>query len=390
MMADDTAPATGMASAADPRPVDHDEAIQVLQVARRIGYASVLWGDVGIGKSTLVERFGRELGVPVITVIASQSDPTDFGGMPVQSVASVVSADGVDHEVPTVDYALPDWAAQAFAAGEAIILLDEFTNASPSVQAAALEVILNRKVGRVRLPDAVQFIAAANPPEIAANGFELSPPTANRFMHLHLAVPSATAWTDALVDGWGLGPLPDHERTAAAAVAAFIRSRPNLLHDRPNTAGAAGLAWPSPRTWAQVVKGLAVVGVEASSQAQLVVESLVGPFASREFLHWLTHIDLPDPAHALANPSSVEFSPQRPDRAYAILLSIVLHAKEIVGDRPAVWTEAMSFLAHAADTVPDIAAHAARTLPSRPEGAELPANITNFLEVLAAAGFTQG
>lgn len=376
------------AAAAGPTIVGHDEALDVLRIARRIGYASILWGDVGIGKSTLVERFGRELELPVITVIASQSDPTDFGGMPVQSVASVVSADGIDHEVPTVDYALPDWAAQAFHHGAAVIFLDEFTNASPSVQAAALEVVLNRKVGRVTLPESVQFVAAANPPQIAANGFELSPPTANRFMHVHLGVPDVGAWTTALFDGWGLAPLPPAESEPAAAVAAFLRARPALLHARPESAAGAGLAWPSPRTWAQVVKGLAVVGVGADATARLVVESLIGPFAAREFLHWLTHLDLPDPEQALLDPTSVEFGPERPDRAHAIILSVTAFAERRMADEPHRWTEALAFLAHAARTVPDIAAHAARNLPPRPEGATLPGNITDFLEILGAAGLT--
>lgn len=387
MMTDD--PETAAAGAGSgPTPVSHDEAIEVLAVARSIGYASILWGDVGIGKSTLVERFAGERDLLLVTVIASQADPTDFGGMPVQSAGRVVAADGHEHEVPTVDYALPDWAAAALDAREAIIFLDEFTNASPAVQASALEVVLSRKVGRVRLPDTVQFIAAANPPEIAANGFELSPPTANRFMHLHLSVPTADAWTTALLEGWGVEVLPEAERPAAAAVAAFIRSRPNLLHARPATAGAAGLAWPSPRTWAQVVKALAIVGTDATSASRRVVESLVGPHATREFLHWLTHLDLPDPATLLADPTLLDLSPDRPDRAYAVLLSVVLHTREGVHRSPGLWTDALAVLGHAAESVPDIAAHAATSLPARPDGAELPDNITNFLDVLTAAGFT--
>ena len=178
------------------------------------------------------------------------------------------------------------------------------------------------------------------------------------------------------------------DREPAAAVAAFLRARPALLHERPETAARAGLAWPSPRTWAQVVKGLAVVGVGASPTARLVVESLIGPFAAREFLHWLTHLDLPDPEDALADPTSVEFGPERPDRAHAIITSVMLFAGLRLPEEPDRWTEALSFLAYAAETVPDIAAHAARNLPPRPDGAALPENITNFLEILGAAGLT--
>lgn len=369
-----------------PTTTSHEEAKGLLDVARSIGYACILWGDVGIGKSTLVERYGKDTDTTVLTVIASQSDPTDFGGMPVQTASSVVTADGGSQEVPTVDYALPDWAAIAIESKSAIIFLDEFTNASPAVQAAALEVVLNRKIGRVKLPDSVQFIAAANPPEIAANGFELSPPTANRFMHVYLRNPSAEEWTTALLDGWGVGSLPASEVDSATKVAAFVMSRPNLLHDRPDTASAAGGAWPSPRTWAHVVKGLAQINGLVNLEAKLIVESLIGPFAAREFMHWLAHVDLPSPAAVLADPAAAKLTAARPDRSYAVLLSVVMYVNQSIKEHPERWTQALSFLAEAADTVPDIAAHAARSLPRRPPAAEIPRNVEKFLSVLIDAG----
>jgi len=45
------------------------------------------------------------------------------------------------------------------------------------VQAALLRVVLERAVGDLTLPDEVAVVAAANPPEQAADGWDLSQPT---------------------------------------------------------------------------------------------------------------------------------------------------------------------------------------------------------------------
>ena len=47
-----------------------------------------------------------------------------------------------------------------------------------------LRVVLERTVGDLRLPAAVRVVAAANPPDEAADGWELAPPLANRLVHL--------------------------------------------------------------------------------------------------------------------------------------------------------------------------------------------------------------
>lgn len=61
-------------------------------------------------------------------------------------------------------------------AGAGYLFLDELSTAPPAVQAAMLGVALERRVGDLVLPRAVQVVAAANPPERAADGWDLSPP----------------------------------------------------------------------------------------------------------------------------------------------------------------------------------------------------------------------
>src|SRR5690606_42151951 len=69
------------------------------------------------------------------------------------------------------------------------------------------------------LPPAVRIVAAANPPSSAADGWHLSPPLANRFVHLH--------WThDPRVVARGLAgtwPSRSEEHTSE------LQSRENLV-----------------------------------------------------------------------------------------------------------------------------------------------------------------
>ena len=98
-------------------------------------------------------------------------------------------------------------------------------------------------------PDGVRVVAGANPPDRAADGWEISPPLANRFCHVDYA-PSVDEWLDGMQTGWAAPPASravalDPARRAAmvGAVTGFIRTRPDLLHVFPDRADATGGAY---------------------------------------------------------------------------------------------------------------------------------------------------
>ena len=61
-------------------------------------------------------------------------------------------------------------------------------SAAPAVQAAAYQLILNRKVGQYTLPDNVLIVAAGNREADKGVTYRMPAPLANRFVHLELAV----------------------------------------------------------------------------------------------------------------------------------------------------------------------------------------------------------
>ena len=144
----------------------------VLRAAGRADVPVLLWGTPGTGKSALIATLGRLDGAHTATVIGSRREPADLAGLP------VVQEDG------SVVLAPPRWARELVEAGGGYLFLDELSRAAPAVQAAMLRVAMEKVVGDLPLPAATRIVAAANPADVAAGGWELEPPTANRFLHL--------------------------------------------------------------------------------------------------------------------------------------------------------------------------------------------------------------
>lgn len=352
---------------------------EALSVSVQAGVPVLLWGSPGTGKTSVVRALGESLGWPTEVVIGSIREPADFAGLP-------VVIDGA------VQMAPPLWARRLAGAGRGLLFLDELTTAPPAVQAAMLRVVLERVVGDLILPDDVRVVAAANPPEEAADGWQLSPPLANRLVHLDWPVESK-----AVSSGIALGfPRPvsfdgtlptDSQAVAArAVVGAFLDVRPALVLDVPTVAEQAGRGWPSPRSWEAVARLLAACdAVGASEDARtLLVLGAVGDGAGIEFLSWFANMDLPDPEMVLADPDGFDL-PERSDRAFAVLSAVA--AVAISRGDAASWTAAWRVVERVADQAPDVAALAARSLAStRPEGATLPSGLLKMAPVLRAAG----
>ena len=70
----------------------------------------------------------------------------------------------------------------------AIIFLDELNSAAPAVQAAAYQLILNRRVGQYELPKGVDLVAAGNREGDRGVTYRMPAPLANRFVHLEAKV----------------------------------------------------------------------------------------------------------------------------------------------------------------------------------------------------------
>jgi len=337
-----------------------DPKVEALALAVSANLPVLLWGEPGIGKSATMQQLATRLGTPMETVIASVHEPSDFAGLPIV---------GANPAVDGVPMAPPDWAVRLAARGSGLLFFDELSSAPPAVQAALLRVVLERHVGSLRLPAAIRIVAAANPPASAADGWHLSPPLANRFIHLHWTHDAATV-ARGLTGTWpGIDvPVVDPARTSTAiakargTVAGFLSARPGLTHHLPSDAEGRGGAWPSPRTWEMVLRLLAIHHASGTSSEalSLAVIGAIGDGAGLEFVTYLDQLDLPDPERVLSHPDAFML-PTRGDRQLACLTAIVSAVQSRTTQ--ARWDAGWVVLAKAVKAgVPDVAARAAMDL----------------------------
>ncbi len=261
----------------------HADVRDALIVAVRAGVPVLLWGPPGEGKSRSVETLAEAMGWHSETVVGSIREASDFAGLPERTPEGIVLH-------------APRWAHRCAAADRAILFLDELTTATPPVQAAMLRVVLDREVGDLRLPETVSIVAAANPPDQAADGYELAPPLANRFCHLWFQA-DLDVWAEGLVDDWSTpieirvrAEAEESDRDAVRArwnqdITRFLRDHPSAFRTEVTAETGSG-AWASPRTWhlaARLGAEADLAGVGPSVTA-LLLAGTVGEGMALEFL----------------------------------------------------------------------------------------------------------
>ncbi|MFG3280790.1 AAA family ATPase [Streptomyces sp. NPDC048111] len=343
----------------EPRP---DPQLEALTLAVAADLPVLLWGEPGIGKTAALTQLAAELDLPLTTVIASVHEPSDFSGLPVV---------GDDPAVQGVPMAPPEWAVRLVASGRGLLFLDELSTAPPAVQAALLRLVLERRIGTLQLPPGVRIVAAANPRASAADGWELSPPLANRFVHLqwthdHEVVVRGLGgtWPRATLPRLAAERLPQAVDFARRAVCGLLAARPALVHQLPSTETRRGGAWPSPRSWDMTLRLIAfatAAGVSRDVLAMLV-RGTVGDGPGLELLASLDRMDLPDPETLLADPAGAAL-PERGDLRQAVLDGVVAAVRR----RPdrARWDAAWALMAKAVETgAPDVVVVPATTLAS--------------------------
>ena len=147
-----------------------------------------LWGPPGIGKSELVEGITNDLNGLMIDLRLGQMEPTDIRGIPFYN-----------KDIGKMDWAPPVELPDEETAAQypiVVLFLDELNSAAPSVQSAAYQLILNRRIGKYKLPDNVVMVAAGNRESDKGVTYRMPTPLANRFIHQEMKVdfPSWLEW----------------------------------------------------------------------------------------------------------------------------------------------------------------------------------------------------
>ncbi|PTT42982.1 ATPase [Acidovorax sp. HMWF018] len=249
-----------------------------------------IWGPVGAGKSDVVASVAKELGLELRDVRLNLMDPVDLKGFP------VVRGTG---KTQTMAFVPPDFLPTK---GKGILFLDEMNSAPQSVQAAAYQLILNRKLGDYEMPDGWAVIAAGNRASDRSVVNAQPAALANRFVHIDFEVDVDDWFTWATQNG-----VSDITR-------AFIKFRSNLLHSFDPATNPR--AFPSPRSWV-FVDDVLQSGLAADTEFELI-KGTVGEGAAAEYIAFAKMArDLPTAEEILANPTKTPV-PAAPATMYAI------------------------------------------------------------------------
>lgn len=130
-----------------------------------------IWGGPGIGKSSIVKNATKH-DYNFVDIRLSMMDPVSLMGV----------------MVPDITKGSSQWLPPVFFNTDkpTLYFFDELNSAPPSIQAAAYQIILDRKIGQHSLKPDDFVVAAGNNVNDRGVTFKMPNPLANRFVHLNL------------------------------------------------------------------------------------------------------------------------------------------------------------------------------------------------------------
>lgn len=253
-----------------------------------------LWGPVGVGKSDVVRSVASDLKLELRDVRLNLVDPVDLKGFPVV---------GGTAKTKSMNFVPPSFLPTK---GEGILFFDEMNSATQAVQAAAYQLILDRKLGDYELPPGWSIGAAGNRARDRAVVHSMPSALANRFVHVDYEVDVEDWYT------WAL------KNDVSDLTRGFIRANRDLLH--AHDASKNERAFPTPRSWV-FADQLANSGLTPDTEYELV-KGTVGEGAAAVYLaHSRMHAKLPTAEEILLNPDSAPV-PDEPSAMWAVCSSL--------------------------------------------------------------------
>lgn len=244
----------------------------------RAGISVLVRGHPGVGKSTLATALATEMGLPLVDIRLAQRDPADLCGVWFPDPAS-----------RSLRAYPPEWAIAA-AERPAFVFLDEINAAVTRLhQAAAYQIVLERRVGAVQFHPETVVMAAGNLEEDNAIVTPLSSALCNRFAHYTLRV-DARSWL-----AWAATAGVDE-----ALIGYVARFGEEVLYRNDGEQ----LAFPSPRSWemaSRLFRG-------DEQDRKRLISACVGIEAAEKLFSWIRIYRQVDPAKIIGSGRGIDFT----------------------------------------------------------------------------------
>ena len=287
------------------RTVTPNKAKNAIRLAMKKKRPIFLWGPPGIGKSEIVEQITDSLpNSHLIDIRLSLWEPTDIKGIPYfdSNIGKMVW--GSPSELPDEEFASQY--------DNIVVFFDEMNSSAPAVQAAAYQLILNRRVGQYKLPDNVIIVAAGNREADKGVTYRMPAPLANRFIHLEMAV-SFDDWFD-----WAV------ENNQHKDVVGFLTFSKKDLYDFDPKSPSRSFA--TPRSWS-FVSELLEDALDENTTTDLVAGSVGEGLAVKFMAHRKVAASMPNPTDILAGKVK-ELTTKEISAKYSLTVSLCYELKE--------------------------------------------------------------
>lgn len=266
--------------------------------------SALITGKPGIGKTDIVEQATKECGADLIVSHPVTQDPTDFKGLPAK-VSDTMAA-----FLPFGDL------AQAMSADKPTVwFFDDLGQASPSTQAAAMQLFLKREINGKRISDEIVFMAATNRRADKAGVSGILEPVKSRFASIVELEADLQSWCE-----WAIRP----NSIISPELIAFLRLRADLLSAFVPTADMTNS--PSPRTWSHLAK------IEALNLPReinhIAMAGSVGEGAATEYLAFKSLIASMVSVDAILADPAGSALPKNPSECYAVSTGLAARAND--------------------------------------------------------------
>ena len=168
-----------------------------------------------------------------------------------------------------------------------MLFLDELNSAPPSVQAAAYQLVLNKRIGQYKLPHNVKIVAAGNRETDRGVTYRMPSPLANRFRHINMEVN---------FEDWSIWAT--NNKVHPDVIGYLTYSKADLFDFDPKTSSQA---FATPRSWNYVSEILSTEGFDSASDFQQKAE-VAGAIGEGMAIKFCEHRKI---ASQLPNPEDV-------------------------------------------------------------------------------------
>ena len=259
------------------RSVTLDSARRELMVAMRKKRPVFLWGPPGIGKSELVADICEDLDGKLYDLRLALMDPSDLKGVLYYNTEQHTATWSAPPDLPSKE--------EAAKYPIVVLFLDEMNSAPPATQAAAYQLVLNRRVGTYELPDNVVVVAAGNRDTDRGVVYRMPAPLANRFIHLTFR-PDFETWQN-----WAV-----MHQIHPDVVGYVTANKVDLFNFDPKSSGQS---FATPRSWTFVSELLQEDSLNETELTDLVSGTVGEGIALKFNAHRRVSSSMPNPTHIL-------------------------------------------------------------------------------------------